>query len=1514
MRKSLSLMLSAALTFGSVLSSYAAPLKKATGLRSAKGEVAEMVKPLPAQKTINTSFAKVKTAAATPNVKGIYNGNVTLKQNKQNLRRATTGRRISADVQVVGGFAYTGDNEDLGYNLYNIPTATGQDFELYGPIDMTIYSGFEDSANGYYYCTYVYTFWGMIFGIYVYQFDLDTWEVVSSTSVDTGMLALELCQDPTTGDVYGCYYSDDGADLVWGKGDYEEGTREAIATLNVQLMGIGCSKAGQFYGLGADKTLYKIDKETGDLEAIATDIDINSYYLASGCYNDKDNTFLATYCAQTGESGIVEINIETGEVIADNPFQYGEEVVSLYIPRPACDDKAPAAVEFAATCEGGSMDVNLSVTLPTTLFDGTEVPNDAFSFSVVDENDNVIFEGSGPAGTTVTKTYTYETDGIHTLKAYASNGVGDGPKSKVSVYVGKGTPANPTNATLAWADGTATVTWNAVTTSSDGGYLDPEAVTYTVYNNKGEAVSENQVATSFTEVVPEPESGYNYLKYTVQANYEAKSSKAVATNAIGLGAYTAPVNFNFTSAEGSDYFTQHTVIDGNGDGRTWALDSYGARYTYSSSNEGDDWLISPAVQLEGGKAYVYTVTARCQGTSFPERLEVFCGTAATDEAMTEEVLPATDIKTTAMTDYQAVFIPQTSGKYYFGIHAISDADQYYLRVQGQSIGAAMETTAPAAVENLVATPKIDGSLMATVTFTNPSKDVAGNDLTGSVSGKVYIGDSEDPYVTVVGAAGAEMTASVSVAERGTYTIKVVPENANGEEGLASTTSAYFGPKTPSPAANRNGYETETAGTIVLVWDPVTTATDGTEILASNITYNVYSVVEEDGSLYVGEQLNSAPLTDCTFTVVGEAYDTQDFVQYVVQSNNLDVAGGYYLTNPIAVGPAYSVPALMSADDESLDAYPVAVATSDSYSTLYVKDDSFIQSADEDNASFAAYGGAVGSVVSMFTGKFNLTGLDNPIVKFYNYKIAEADNNILTVYALANGVMTELETIDREDVENVPGWNEYKVDLSAYKNQTIQLVFAAQTVMYYYTIFDAINICDDLAYDLSAKIAAPSKVNADETFEVVVTVKNEGSQDSGEYTVDLLRDGEIVATQKSPILAASEKETFEFEQTIGRDAEAAEFKAVVSYEADLNLDNNETATVKVARKLSSLPQVDDLAGDATAEGNVLTWSPIVIDENTPGEYTEDFESAEPWAQDEFEGWTFVDNDGAAIGGFNGITLPGITSGTTTNAYFVMDGSDSCFEGYEEAFAANSGDLYLASMFNYDGSQNDDWAISPVLPGIAQTVSFYAKSYSADYLEEVEVWYSTTDTELDSFTRCEDLGKAEVPNAWTQFSADLPEGAKYFAIRHCSADKFLLFIDDVTYETLGAFKGKLEGYNVYRDGVKINEALVTDATYTDATADGQAHTYAVTAVYDLGESEFSNLVTIEASGVVTVKGETLSITTEGKYIVVKGAGELNVTINAVDGKTLYSAAGDARVEATSAVYLVTVGNKTVKVIVR
>ena len=66
--------------------------------------------------------------------------------------------------------------------------------------------------------------------------------------------------------------------------------------------------------------------------------------------------------------------------------------------------------------------------------------------------------------------------------------------------------------------------------------------------------------------------------------------------------------------------------------------------------------------------------------------------------------------------------------------------------------------------------------------------------------------------------------------------------------------------------------------------------------------------------------------------------------------------------------------------------------------------------------------------------------------------------------------------------------------------------------------------------------------------------------------------------------------------------------------------------------------------------------------------------------------------------------------------------------------------------------------------------------------------------------------------------------------------------------------LRGYNFYQDGVKLNEETITDNTFTveGLTYNMDGYEFNVTSVWDEGESNYSNTVTVYVSGYGTVSG--------------------------------------------------------------
>jgi hypothetical protein len=90
----------------------------------------------------------------------------------------------------------------------------------------------------------------------------------------------------------------------------------------------------------------------------------------------------------------------------------------------------------------------------------------------------------------------------------------------------------------------------------------------------------------------------------------------------------------------------------------------------------------------------------------------------------------------------------------------------------------------------------------------------------------------------------------------------------------------------------------------------------------------------------------------------------------------------------------------------------------------------------------------------------------------------------------------------------------------------------------------------------------------------------------------------------------------------------------------------------------------------------------------------------------------------------------------------------------------------------------------------------------------------------------------------------------------------------------------GYNVYRDGVKVNASLLTATTYTDAAPayNMGGYDYNVTAVFDEGESDYSDTFTAQVTGEGSVSGNVKDLITtaniEGAAIELSGVDEFGV----------------------------------------
>lgn len=142
-------MLSAALTFGSVASSYAAPLAKKYGAARAEAF------PLSQEKLPDARLAKLpqrRTLESRNAVKGLTMVSSQVKaKNRRALRSATTARRaIAADTDLRGQVLYSANWDDNAeYGLYSLPKNQDDTFSLLYPMESVFTNGC-DTEDGYF--------------------------------------------------------------------------------------------------------------------------------------------------------------------------------------------------------------------------------------------------------------------------------------------------------------------------------------------------------------------------------------------------------------------------------------------------------------------------------------------------------------------------------------------------------------------------------------------------------------------------------------------------------------------------------------------------------------------------------------------------------------------------------------------------------------------------------------------------------------------------------------------------------------------------------------------------------------------------------------------------------------------------------------------------------------------------------------------------------------------------------------------------------------------------------------------------------------------------------------------------------------------------------------------------------------------------------------------------------------------------------------------------------------------
>ena len=1373
-------------------------------------------------------------------------------------------------------------------------------------------------ADGHIYGAYMMPMEGNQYQLYISDYDTETW---TGTSKKYGQDHYDLVATETAqaedGTVYGQFYNKSLNRRELGIVDYRTLKRTKIATSLYTYLAMGITHEGQLYGVATNGNLYKIDKETGEEELVGPTgftkeqlVDADGYYNQTGEIDPETNIFYWAAVLLDGTCGIYTVDLTTGA--ATYLGQFVGTMHGMIFPGSEAHNDAPAAVENAsADFVPGSLEGKINFTTPTTTYGGD--PLGASVIYTIYANGEQVATGTANTGEQVSANVTLHNSGNYFFSIELSNGAGRSPKTTINQWVGFDEPNVATNV-LAIADGqNISLTWTAPTEGVRNGFLG--ALVYDVLRvNNGTkdttTVATNLQTTKLTDNIASTAlESYTYAIITHNGDM-VSTEKAFSNNVVVGNPYEPTWGENFDNLKD---FRLFTVVDANGDGKTWSWNSeMFARSDYSEQTGNDDWLITPPLHMKSDRNYILSFKAKNRSANYKNTLEVMCGKRADAQKLTMPIMETT-APSGEWTEYSYEINPAESGVYYVGFHDnTAKPNQYAIDLDDIKITKGSLPTSPDSVRNVAVVAAEHGTLEATISFQVPTTTINGETL--SYVDSVQI-ERDGNLITTLG--------RMDAGSLGTYLDQDVPTDGYhtylvtcylaDEYGRGASAMSYIGQDVPCSPKNLQLHDNES--TILTTWDSIAEigANKG-YVNPSQTNVSIYQIVQSSQGVQVGDLIGTSKNGATSLTIssnpeVSSQEGVQELFYVAAAANGKAGMSKFVASTPIVIGPTIYAPFKETFTNAAFDnrfAYIEGNDQLNSRSTPATWDLTVEQSSDDDNGSalwaphgqpgYSQYTIENGDECALCLPKVSIEEMETPVLYFDYYAKAGEKAKIRVEAMRPDGSQGTIGVVDLSK-GTADGWTRNMMPLQDFINNryiVIKFVGVSEGDDTYIGL-DNINVIDQQKYDLSGlKLNVPKQVTAGKEGKATLKLINLGSEEANNFDIVVYKDDKELFRQtiNDYIPVLGEKDIVLSIPTKINDKGDITVKAVIDYDADENKENNSlTSTMTVTA--SQYPAVTSLSADATNEGNQvnLQWGNPEIAQ--PEEVTESFETYSPNSTDLGE-WTSVCGDDGKAQNIDIYVNYGLKDTNFAFMTFNPNASSKRINVTEEipGLTPYNGDQFAAAVYHLDKAETttldaDNWLISPPLSGNAQNIQFFAFNYAYPnyvYKENFDVLYSTTDNDTTSFRLIEqdvaDGGFAwnQGPN-WKEFNIDLPQGATYFAIHHNTKREdgaYLFGIDNVTFEKgCVGICDQIIGYNLYRDGEKIESLAEGQMDYTDKNVTDGEHTYNVTvlfkdAVGNVNESPFSNdAVVMVANGIYSIAADSHGLynvyTADGKLIM-------------------------------------------------
>ena len=985
-------------------------------------------------------------------------------------------------------------------------------------------------------------------------------------------------------------------------------------------------------------------------------------------------------------------------------------------------------------------------------------------------------------------------------------------------------------------------------------------------------------------------------------------------------AQEVPVTFSLKKNDDPN-LALYTTIDANEDGQSWKIGGLGSGSAILTSNAAvidgsDDWLVTLPVHLLSGKTYKVSYelcAATSTGKGAVGEISVGIGTEPTVESLCAKILaPCPEYKGTATTSHvfpEESFTVEADGYYYVALYAKlakgNNARVCDLKVEEYTVPAD-----PPAAGKMEVTPFAKGELKAHVKYTAPLLTVAGEEIDGVLSKvefEICWGASKHVVEEVIPGDVIEFDADMLECTPYTNNNRVVAvaydaDGNAGEECLVE--KIYTGLDNPFAPENVKATVSSDFKTVTLSWDPVPeVGENGGYVDPAKVVYYVFDAF---GSYYDP----AIATTDKTYVTID--YSTlakQDVAAYQVTAGMEET---YYSmatnSNVVWPGPADELAFTESFRGAGIDntwmVDPESTTSNDEWffagcvtdETVITADDTYLTSQDGDNGFFFAMPLEKDAVYGIVSGKINTQGHDKAALEFW---YQGKGSNLEVLIGVDGGELQPVKVIKLKE-NPTDGWTLCNIPLTSsyWTAKYLQFGFRITAVdnteeETYSVMLDNIRVMQKTWHNLRlVSVDLPESVNANEPALIKAHVENVGTiRASGTLVKFFNNDKKLVEIPLDPVEPNCFVDAVYSMPTNVTMAGEHVISAEIKFADDDDKSNN-TGESSFYVNEQTLPGVENLT--ATTEGNdvILSWDePNLTELKKNVTVEEDFESsAYPnFTISDFGGWTMYDGDKQRTYTFlKDYDNPYITQPQAFELYTpTLSGMP---ENYYADCTPHSGDRMLVA-FSAEG-KNDNWLISPKLSGAKQTVSFFAKAFTMAYPETVEVLYSTTDNNPASFQAIETvnglLDGGIVPEDWTELKAELPEGAKYFAIRHTADDSYALYVDDITFEkgSIIPADAYINGHNLFRGGFTINEKPLPSTPSTTYNVyeyfeGNYTYTFQVSPLYSHGEEGKASApltVNVYFSGIDSITADEAA-NADAVYYNLQGQRVINPTVGSI-----------------------------------